>query len=329
MKVCYIFREREKNAHSIEILFDTISDEVQKHGIKIEKWYKPVSNIKAILEVRKLKADVYHITGDCYYLSLLLPWAKTIMTIHDIGMYKNHAKTLKKKLFVLMSFILPLKLLKVSTAISELTKGDLVNILNVNPEKIKIINNPLVLPLSFSPKAIRKERPVILQIGTGDHKNLIGLIEGVRGIDCFLDIVGSPNKNLIDKMDDYGISYSISKNISNEEIISKYKNCDILYFASLSEGFGLPILEAQAIGRPVITSDMEPMRSVCGKGGILVAPTDYNKIKSAIITLATNAKVRDLCIKEGKENVANYNKEEITKQYIALYNTILSKSETT
>jgi hypothetical protein len=219
MKVCYIYREKERNAHSIEILFDTISDEVKKQGISVEKWYKPVSNVKAIIAVRKLKADVYHITGDCYFLALFLPWQKTIMTIHDIGMYKNHAKTLKKKMFVLVSFILPIKLLKTCTAISELTKSDLVQLLHVNSNKIKVIPNPLVLPILFTPRAFNFEKPVILQIGTGTHKNLIGLIEAVKGISCFVDIVGNPDKELIKKMDDYGIDYAISKNLSNEQII--------------------------------------------------------------------------------------------------------------
>jgi hypothetical protein len=115
MKVCYIYREKERKAHSIELLFDKISENVKTSGIEVEKWYKPVSNLKAIFMVRKLKADVYHITGDCYFLSLFLPWSKTIMTIHDIGMYKNHPKTLKSRIFALVSFILPMKLLRIST----------------------------------------------------------------------------------------------------------------------------------------------------------------------------------------------------------------------
>lgn len=324
MKICYIFREKERKAHSIELLFNKISEEVAHRDINVQKWYKPLSNLKAIFSLRKLNADIYHITGDCYYLSLFLPWKKTVMTIHDIGMYKNHKKTFKSRLFALVSFILPLKVLKVSTVISELTKNDLVNILGINPQKLQVIPNPLVLPIEYSPKDFNSNCPVILQIGSGDHKNLIGLIEGIKDIRCHLEIVGNPSDFLINKMKEYKIQYSISKQISNEEIITKYKNCDLLYFASLSEGFGLPILEAQKMGRPVITSKTEPTNWVCGKGGILVDPYNISEIRDAVLSIKESANLRGLLIKEGLENIERFNIQEIVSEYCEVYKKMTS-----
>lgn len=324
MKVCYIFREKERGAHSIEILFETISNEVNKKGIDIEKWYKPVSLFKSILGIRKLKADIYHITGDCYFLSLFLPKKKTIMTIHDIGMYKNHKRTLKKKIFAFLSFTLPMSLLKLSTVISNLTKNDLIEILGIDNDKLVIISNPLVFPMSYLPKEINKIKPTILQIGTGPHKNLENLIEAVKELDCKLDIVGNPKLDLIEKMKFHEIEFTVSRNISNEEIIDKYKNCDILYFASLSEGFGLPILEAQAVGRSVITSNLEPMISVYGKGGVLVNPEEPLEIKKAIDSLLNDDDLRKSCISNGLINVKRYEKQKIAEEYISVYNQILN-----
>lgn len=319
MKICYIFREKERKAHSIELLFDKISENVKRCGIEVEKWYKPQSHFKAILSLRKLKADVYHITGDCYYLSLFLPWKKTIMTIHDIGMYKNHSKTLKRRFFVFVSFILPMKVLKLSTVISDLTKCDLIEMLKVNPCKLKVIPNPMVLPIKYTPKVFNQEKPNILQIGTGVHKNLIGLIEAVKDIPCRLEIIGTPDQHLIDKMNEYKIDYFISANISNEDVIEKYKQCDILYFASLSEGFGLPILEAQAMGRLVVTSNTEPTKSVCGEGGICVNPNSYTEINIAIRKLRDQKELRESLIINGMENVKRYDIAKIVFQYISLY----------
>ena len=93
MRICYIYREKEKNEHSIEYVFDTVASEMQKRGHDIYKWYKPVSWIKTftdIRELRKQKFDIYHITGDVYYLWFFFPWSKTTMTVHDIGCWKNH-----------------------------------------------------------------------------------------------------------------------------------------------------------------------------------------------------------------------------------------------
>lgn len=323
MKICYIFREKERKAHSIELLFDTISSEVENSGIEIEKWYKPLSNLKAIFAVRKLKADIYHVTGDCYFLSLFLPWKKTMMTVHDIGMYKNHPKTLKRRVFAFVSFVLPMKFLKISTAISDLSKQDLVQILGINPYKVVVIPNPLVLPLEHSCYTFNNERPVILQIGTGDHKNLIGLIKAVKGMSCFLDIVGRPSEYLIKLMDTYRISYNITSDISIEDIKKKYHECDIVYFASFSEGFGLPILEAQTVGRPIITSDMEPMRSIAGSGSILVNPADHEQIRKAIEIIINNSLQREQTVQKGLENVKKYELKDIVKKYIEVYNKLL------
>jgi glycosyltransferase involved in cell wall biosynthesis len=322
MKVCYIYREKERKAHSIELLFDKISENVKASGIEVEKWYKPVSNLKAIFVVRKLQADVYHITGDCYFLSLFLPWNRTIMTIHDIGMYKNHPKTLKSRIFALVSFILPLKLLRFSTAISELTKQDLVKILGINPTKIKVIRNPLVLPLKFMPKLFNQKCPTILQIGTGEHKNLIGLIKAVKDMNCYIDIIGRPSQDLITLMNNYNLNYQVSSNLSNDEILEKYHNCDLVYFASYSEGFGLPILEAQATGRPVITSDREPMKTICSNGGALVNPDNHGDISKAINHIMSDENYRRSLIENGLANVKRFDINDIVNQYIETYHSI-------
>lgn len=326
MKICYLFREKERHGHSIEILFDAIIEEMEVQNIVIEKWYRPLSLLKAIKQLKSLNADIYHITGDCYFLSLFLPWKKTIMTIHDIGMYKNHPKTLKKYIFVILSFIIPLKLLKYSTAVSQLAKDDLIQILHINPKKLIVIPNPLVFPIKYSPKEFNSKCPTILQIGTGEHKNLIGLIEAIKGISCKLEIVGDPTIELIEKMNYYNINYNISTNISNKEVIKKYVQCDILYFASLSEGFGLPILEAQAMGRCVITSNTEPTKSVCSKGGILVNPQSFEEIKAAIQTIIASNDVRERIIHNGLVNVNKYNIKMVVEQYISLYNKILENN---
>lgn len=110
------------------------------------------------------------------------------------------------------------------------------------------------------PKPFNKDCPVILQIGSGWHKNLQGLIESAQGIKCHLDIIGQPEEADITRMNDYRISYTISHHIPAEEVVQKYEKCDILYFVSRSEGFGMPIIEAQTVGRVVLTNKTEPTK---------------------------------------------------------------------
>lgn len=321
-KICYIYREKEKNETSIELVFDAISEEINGHGHSVEKWYKPLGwkqTFKDILHLRKQKFDIYHITGDVNYLWLFFPWKRTTMTIHDIGMFKNHAKTIKKRLFVFFSFILPSLILKKVTCVSKLTCQDLIKILRINPAKIDVIENPLVLDIIPSDKIFNQKSPVILQIGTGPHKNLEALIEAVAGLSCRLEIVGFPAPHLIDRMNQLGIRYGISHRLSNEEMIEKYRQCDILYFVSRSEGFGLPILEAQAIGRPVLTTNTEPTKSVSGGGALLYSPDDIAGIRNGILQLIDSPYERERLINIGFKNIKFYQRNEIALRYANFY----------
>lgn len=97
MRILYIYREKEKNEHSIEAVFDTVAETLKDFGHYVHKWYKPVSwrqTFREIWQLRKEGYDIYHITGDINYLWLFFPWKKTTMTCHDIGMYKNNPKSI-------------------------------------------------------------------------------------------------------------------------------------------------------------------------------------------------------------------------------------------
>ena len=321
-KICYIYREKEKNETSIELVFDAISEELSRSGHSVTKWYKPVSwkeTFRGIRRLRKEKFDIYHITGDVNYLWMFFPWRRTTMTVHDIGMYKNNPKTFKRRLYVFLSFILSALFLKKFTCVSKLTRQDLINILNIPSKKIEVIDNPVVLDIKPVRKDSCDDTPVILQIGTGPHKNLEALIEASAGLPCRLEIIGSPAGHLVERMNQLGIKYNISTRLSNEEVIEKYRQCDILYFVSRSEGFGLPILEAQSMGRPVLTANTEPTRSVCGGGALLYSPEDVAGIREGLMRLINDSSERQRLVAIGFENIKRYKRENIALRYADFY----------
>ena len=87
-----------------------------------------------------------------------------------------------------------------------------------------------------------------------------------------LSIIGNLSKKQKYLLTKNNINFKNYVGISLKSLINKYIKCDILVFTSVYEGFGLPILEAQKIGRPVITSNIQPMKYVAGKGALLVNP---------------------------------------------------------
>ena len=111
------------------------------------------------------------------------------------------------------------------------------------------------------------------------------------------------------------IDYKNYVGINNNYLINKYFKSDILVFVSVYEGFGVPIIEAQKIGRAVITSNLYPMKYVAGNGALLVNPKSVKSIKSGILKIINNSRLRDNLINNGYKNVNRFKKIILKKVY--------------
>ena len=120
------------------------------------------------------------------------------------------------------------------------------------------------------------------------------------------------------------ISYKNLFSISKSKLIKEYINCDILLFASNYEGFGMPILEAQSIGRPIITSKFEPMKTVAGNAALFVNPKKISEISDSLDRLLKNQNLRNSLVKKGFDNIKRYKKEVILKKHLKVYNKVIN-----
>lgn len=266
------------------------------------------------------KDTVYHITGDVHYCTLPLKGEKVIVTVHDLGRYFN-LKGIHKWLYWTLR-IFPLRFAQKVVCISSATVNEVNQAIKLPKDKITIIPDEVGDEFQYSEKIFNANRPTILHIGTRPHKNLTRTIEALKGIKCLLRIVGMVEDSDIKLMNENNIDYTVVQNLSDEELIQEYKNADIVNFPSYHEGFGMPIIEGQAIGRLVITSNMEPMRSVAGYGAILCNPYDINSMHEAYLKGITDCDYREKIIKAGLENVKKYRLDQITKQYLKLYKSL-------
>jgi glycosyltransferase involved in cell wall biosynthesis len=326
--VCYIFRKPQLTYFSIERIFYLLSGKVSKH-FTVERLVMPhgrllpwnvISNFRAL---RRVKADIYHVTGDVHYLVLGLPRNKTILTIHDcVFMYRTSG--LKRLFLKYMFLVWPVRHCRVITTISEKTREDIIRFTGCAPEKVVVVPNPVDEHFVYKKKTFNRECPVLLFVGTAPHKNLARVIEALKGVNCVLDIVGKVPDNLKDIMKTDQVKMRESINISNEELADKYVDCDALLFPSTFEGFGLPIVEAQKSGRPVITSIKSPMKDVAGKGACIVDPTDVQSIRQGILRVIEDEEYRNCIVQEGFENLKKYLPEAIADRYMDQYRTVLS-----
>jgi glycosyltransferase involved in cell wall biosynthesis len=109
---------------------------------------------------------------------------------------------------------------------------------------------------------------------------------------------------------------------TNEELQALYGNALALLFPSLEEGFGWPILEAQACGCPVIATRRPPMTEVAGEAAIFVDPADPQAAAKAI---AAGLRGRESLCAAGLKNLERFGEEAIADQYCAFYHAILEQ----
>jgi glycosyltransferase involved in cell wall biosynthesis len=95
--------------------------------------------------------------------------------------------------------------------------------------------------------------------------------------------------------------------VDEEDLPALYNLADIFLFPSLYEGFGLPILESQVCGCPVITSNISSMPEVAkDDNAILVNPYNEKEISQAILKIVKSRDFKEKIIKKGQENVKNF-----------------------
>lgn len=330
MRILYVFRKPRVNGNfSIESYFNYIASELElKHDII--KWYAPLESngvFNRIFSIICLRLhclineyDIIHITGDIHFLIWGVPKKKSVLTIHDIG-FLNRKKGIKRKILKYFWLCGPIKRAKFTTCVSQFTKQEIINEIS-----IKLQQSISVIPTLISPVFCRTEKlfnqtkPIVLFIGTAPNKNLDGAIDALMGLRIKLDIVGAITWEQRERLKD--VEFCQWDKVSEQQLIQLYHECDVLLMCSFYEGFGMPILEAQSVGRIVVTSNCSSMPEVAGKGAIFVNPKEINSIKNGLKIAISNQRIRERTIERGFVNSGRYKIDEVLNQYLNLYNNV-------
>ncbi|MEQ9063213.1 MAG: glycosyltransferase [Vicingaceae bacterium] len=317
-----VFRKANEKQFSIENVFQPIAGRIS--GLtRAMTWTLPFSNrglvhkVKNILAVFQLNGFV-HITGDVYYTCLLLR-RPFVATYHDVEIL-TRTSGLKRWLIKMFWFKIPSKKARFLSFVSAFSKQDFVEKIGGHIEsKCTVIYNPLPAGFEHVPKEFNSQKPKILQIGTKQNKNLSRLAGALQGISCELIVVGKLTANQKDVLGSARIEYIERHNLTPNQLIQAYRDCDILSFVSTIEGFGLPIIEAQATGRVVITSKVTSMPEIAGRGAHLVDPFDLDDIRNGFLKLMNDESYRNQLVEAGLKNIGRFELEKISLQYLELY----------
>ncbi|MBN1999226.1 glycosyltransferase family 4 protein [candidate division KSB1 bacterium] len=276
------------------------------------------------LQAVKHQKDINHITGDIHYIAVFLRKRKTVLTIHDLSSLQR-LKGIKRFIYLLFWFYLPVWRVNRVTVISEATRQELIQHVPWARNKVTVIHDPCSPEFIHRPRVFNTEKPRILQIGTRPNKNLPRLAAALKDIPCILDIVGRLTDEQGKLLEDLGLEYQQSADLSDQQVVEKFEACDMLAFVSLYEGFGLPILEAQATGRPVVTSNILSMPEVAGGGACLVDPYNTASIREGILKVIDDKENRSRLVAAGLENVKRFFPREIAERYAAVYREMVEK----
>ena len=324
--ITHFMRRPRENVFSIERLYEDVRG-AMPDDCRVTVWtcgnfssgFWP--RLQDMWRARRHQGDVNHVTGDVHYLTLLLDPKRTVLTVHDLVML-GRLRGPVRLVFWFLWYWLPVRRSRAIVGISESTRAALLASVRCDPAKVRVIHNNVSGEFRPAPRAFNAACPRILQVGTAWNKNLDRVVEALACISCRLVIIGPLSEEQLYMLRRYDTDYENHVGLSRAALVAQYEAADMLLFVSIYEGFGLPIVEAQAVGRPVVTSNLLSMLEVAGDAACLVDPFDVADIRAGVQRIIDDAFYRDGLVATGLENVQRFSTAHVAAQYAALYREI-------
>jgi len=263
--------------------------------------------------------------------------AKTVLTVHDITYLKHpeYYKTVDSKL----NDYGYKKLLATNVqradkiiSISEFTKKDLVDHLNVPASKIDVVYHGIAKPNKLSPESLKNELNayaldvggyIYFPAGSFDvRKNIESAVDAYletvagNGVKLVISGVGVPADTLSKKAID-DIKYVEWNSEQTRDAL--YQGALYVIYPSLYEGFGIPIIEAMANGKAVLTSNTSSMREIAGNYAHLIDPHNSDDLCRGLLELFKNTSYRTELEQKGFTRANDFTIEKMAKKHIEVY----------
>ncbi len=261
-----------------------------------------------------------------------------VVTVHDLGYrYFPEAHTRFQRLYLEWSTRWNAWSARRVIAVSQATAQDLVHFYRTPREKIRVIHEapPALAPVSEAQvrEVIRRyglARPYALHVGTlQPRKNLARLLEAyaqlhARGpVPWDLALAGGAGwrrPRLAEQAQALGVAERVHLlgYVPDSDLPGLLCGAHFFVFPSLFEGFGLPVLEAQQMGVPVMCANNSALPEVAGDAAILVDPLDVEALADAMLRLSQDEALRQELIAKGYENVKRFSWEKAARETLAV-----------
>lgn len=275
---------------------------------------------------------VYHIVDHSYAYLTACMRGTIVVTCHDLIPLKFKERVGRLAYTVFYGIILFLKWATTIIVDSTSTKQDLIDVIGK-----KYTPKIHTVPLGYNEKIFFRadgvktnhnpERFKLLLVGKHFYKNIPNILQWIallpsemrKHIEIIkvLDFTSEEREFIRTHLSD--VPCTEYARVTQEDIGKVYREADALIFASIYEGFGMPIVEAMACGTPVITSNCSSMPEVWGDAVLYVDPYTPQEIADSIAHLRNDKKHREELIKKWLERAKQFTWESVAKQVLSHY----------
>lgn len=293
--------------------------------------------ISLLRQIRGLKPDIVHFA---FVQQPVLYFGRVVTTMHDLttARFRNPTKNwlvfiIKQIVYKWVNKIAARKSKAVITP-TEFVKNDVARFARINSRKITVTHEAADA-ITDEPEPIDdlKDRSFLMYVGRPQpHKNLERLIEAFALLkqthpDLRLALAGrrdSVYKMLAKKSRGQGVPGVVFTGfVSEGQMRWMYENAAAYVFPSLSEGFGLPGLEAMVHGCPVVSSNATCLPEVYEDAAHYFDPLDVTDMASKIQEVISSQKLRQDLITKGRKQAAKYSWRRMAEQTLEVYNQVL------
>ncbi|NPA68722.1 MAG: glycosyltransferase family 4 protein [Chlorobi bacterium] len=294
--------------------------------------------VRITKKIKEYKLDVFHgLSGELPYKAHQKTNAKLIVTVHDLIFlrYPELYAAVDRKIY-LQKTKYACETADTVIAVSEQTKTDIINFLDIPDNKIEVVYqgcDPVFYNDAETGKKIETAQKYklphkyILNVGTVEkRKNTLSILKALKHgkIDVEFVIVGKKTdyqNQLLKFAEDNGMTEQITilNNVPTEDLPAIYRQAELFVYPSYFEGFGIPLIEALYSKIPVITTKGGVFSETGGLSSIYVEPDNIENLAEAIKKVLNNSELREKMINEGYEFVQKFNEEKIASNLMNVY----------